>query len=119
MALPDFTWCPAPGYAVAKTPRMSTVNYGDGYVHRFTTGINVIQRKVSVVFNGDQDTIAAIDAFLEANYLRGFNFTFAGPDVVVTCDTWTVTWQDRQASGKFIGSLTAEFNRSYNIQPGS
>jgi len=115
MPLPTFTWCPAPGASFKRSPRLIDVRYGDGYAHRVTTGINIFDDTLSSVFNGDVDYVGAIDLFLMQNFLKGFYFEFFG-NIVVTCDSWQVTWTDRGADAKMIGSLQMETRRAYNFQ---
>lgn len=123
MAIGTFTWCPAPGIGLIRKPRLLIAGYGDGYVHRSVSGINVIGNKRSATFNGDQDYIQAIDTFLEDNYLTGFWWPWVtgnvAPYQLFTCDTWQLSWTDKGGNGKLLGSLQAEFDQAYNYQPGS
>jgi phage-related protein len=113
-----FQWSPIPGAARARRQRMVTVDYGDGYIHRATMGINVEIDSWTVGFAGDQETLEAIDDFITAYAVGGFWWTPPGRSTaeLFVCDEWTVTYSDRNGTG-LLGSITAVFDRVYNIQP--
>jgi phage-related protein len=112
-----FTWCPAPGVTQTTAPRLYEAKYGDGYTHRLTTGLNPLQQTWNAVFPGTRAALAEIEIFLQDNGVPGFYWAFFGPDILVTCDEWTVTVNDRTRGGELIGTLAATFRRSWNLQP--
>lgn len=59
-----FNYQPNYGLKMSKKPSVNVVKFGDGYEQRLPTGINHILRTYSVKFDGDEQKINDIDAFL-------------------------------------------------------
>lgn len=117
---PMWTWCPAPGLSRNTKLTVDAVNYGDGYIHRSTRGINPARPSWSVSFPFTSlETADAMDVFLKENAAAGF--WFEPPDsseaVLVVCDEWTTTVNDKNRATGIIGMMNATFVRSFNAQP--
>ena len=113
-----FRWCPLLGANRLRRPRIVEAAYGDGYAHRASVGINVLQDQWEVTFAGDEITLAEIDDFLGDNGIPGFWFRAlpTAPLILVVCDEWRLSFSDRNG-GLALGSLSATFRRQYNHQP--
>ncbi len=76
--------------ADAIQPRVTKVNFGDGYEQRFASGINAVDRSVPVTFTQrDSAEWKAIVAFLKARAgIEAFLWTPALEDdaITVVCD---------------------------------
>lgn len=121
MTEPFWIWCPQPGAMRATELKVDQSDYGDGYIHRSTRGLNPLRPKWSVSFPFvDLDVLDAMRDFLETNAAPGFYFKPPDediPEVFVYADTWSATVIDRAGNGNRVGQLTAEFVRCYNPQP--
>ena len=66
MATPDFPFVPDWNAAISVEPRISKVDFGDGYAQRVGKGLNTMLETVSVSFSGRTDAEAAeIKAFFD------------------------------------------------------
>lgn len=118
---PYWTWCPMPGAARTSTLAVDTVEFGDGYKHRSTRGLNPVRPAWSLAFPFTSlDELDALDAFLVAHAATGFWMRppDGSTDVFVTADEWSATIADKNNSTGIVGTLTATFARSFNPQPG-
>jgi phage-related protein len=117
---PYWGWCPQAGAARTTTLAIDQTNYGDGYNHRATRGINPARPAWSLVvpFVG-LDELNTMDSFLVAYAAIGFWFTPPdGPDdLFVSCDTWSATIADTNRAKGIVGTLQATFVRQFNPQP--
>lgn len=120
MTEPKFTWCPAPGLSRNTKLVVDTVQYGDGYVHRSTRGINPAQPSwsVSVPFTSQADA-DAMGEFLKDNAAGGFYYSppDVSAEIFVVCDEWTISVDDKNKATGIIGTLSATFQRVFNPQP--
>jgi phage-related protein len=117
---PYWGWCAQPGAARATTLVVDQTNYGDGYIHRATRGLNPARPGWSLVFPFvGLGELQSFDDFLVANSARGFWFTppDGTADVFVTCDTWSATIADTNRAMGIVGTLQATFTRQFNPQP--
>lgn len=113
-----FTWCVAPGAHRTRKQRVASSNYGDGYRHRASIGLNINLDSWAIGITADAATLKAVDDFITANAVRGFWWIPPGAAaaIFVTCDEWALTYSDRNAAG-LVGSISATFDRCYNLQP--
>jgi phage-related protein len=116
---PYWPWCVMPGLARSTQLRVDQLDYGDGYTHRITRGLNPSRPSWSVqVPFTDLAELAAFDAFLVANAARGFWWTppDSATELFVTADAWSATIVDR-SNQEIVGTFQATFTRSFNPQP--
>lgn len=100
-----FTWSVDVATQAKTDAALVKTQYGDGYMQRRAAGIHALRRTYSVQVNSDTATIDAVEAFLRANAIIGFDWTPpTGAAAVWTCDGWTRGWDS--AAG---GSITADF----------
>src|SRR5262249_2070503 len=116
---PYWPWCAQPGASRAVELAVDQTNYGDGYIHRSTRGLNAVRPSWTLNFPfTSQGELQDYDSFLNANAARGFWFT--PPDrtseVFVYADQWAYTITDRSGTG-IVGQLQATFVRCFNPQP--
>lgn len=73
-----------------KTPRVNTVQFGDGYEARGTDGLNTNLDTWNLSFVRDPDTVEEIEGFLsEMNGVQAFNWTTPGGKVAAfKCAEW-------------------------------
>ena len=119
---PYWPWCAMAGAARDTKLAVDIVDYGDGYVHRATRGLNPARPSWSLGF--PFENVAELkqrDDFLKAYAATGFWFT--PPDdtapVFVTVDEWAATITDRSGKGALVGTLTMTLVQSFNPQPGA
>jgi phage-related protein len=117
---PYWPWCAQPGAGRSTTLTVDTANYGDGYVHRATRGLNPARPAWTLAFPFTSlDELQAYDDFLTE--WAGAGFYIMPPDgtdyVLVTADSWQATITDRNVKSGIIGTLNATFTRSFNPQP--
>jgi phage-related protein len=120
MPTPMWIWCAAPGHQRATKVAVDINNFGDGYVHRSTRGLNPMRPEWRLTF--PFTTLALLeemDAFLQDHAVPGFWFrpNDSSVDLFVTCDEWSAAIIDRTGGGDMIGTLGATFERAYNPQP--
>lgn len=118
------TWtrCAIAGAARDTKLAVDTNSYGDGYIHRATRGLNPARPSWALSFPFTSlDELDEMDRFLIANAAPGFWYTPADStaQVLVCCDEWAATIEDKSGSGDIVGHLTATFVRSFNPQPGA
>ncbi len=64
---PTFVWSPSYGSNIPNTPRVKTIQFGDGYIQRVKDGINNNLLRFDLTFDGrDADELRAIAHFLYA-----------------------------------------------------
>lgn len=120
MPSPYWSWCPAPGAARSSALSVDINNYGDGYVHRSTRGLNPVRPSWTLSFPFRKlAELDAMDAHLRAYALGGFYFRppDSATDVFVTCDQWSASITDRTGGGDKVGQLQAQFDQAFNPQP--
>jgi phage-related protein len=114
------------GASRTDTLRVDKNEFGDGYIHRATRGLNPVRPAWTLTFPfRDAAEYQAFNTFLAANAAAGFYFK--PPEepapVFVTADDWSMTISDRRgvagAGGvePILGTLQATFTRSFNPQP--
>ena len=118
--LPSWPWCAQLGASRAVELAVDQTNYGDGYIHRSTRGLNPVRPSWTLNFPfTSQPELQRYDDFLNENAARGFWFT--PPDmtsqVFVYADQWSYTITDKTGTG-IVGTLQATFVRIFNPQPG-
>lgn len=117
---PFFGWCAMPGAARSTSLSVDQTNYGDGYNHRATRGLNPARPQWSLQFPfASADELQTLDAFLVAYSARGFWMRppDSATDVFVTVDSWSATITDKNLNSGIIGTLQATFVRQFNPQP--
>jgi len=117
---PYWSWCAAPGAARSTALAIDQTNYGDGYNHRATRGINPARPSWTLTFPFvGLDELQDFDDFLVANAATGFWFTppDSATDLFVSCDTWSATIVDTNQGAGIVGTLQATFVRQFNPQP--
>jgi phage-related protein len=117
---PYWQWCPMAGAARSTKLAVDQVDFGDGYIHRLTRGLNPIRPSWSLQFPfRNKIELAERDNFLRTNASGGFWFTppDAVDDVFVYVDGWAATVVDRTAGGDMAGTLTVNMVQCYNPQP--
>jgi phage-related protein len=108
------------------TLRVDANEFGDGYIHRATRGLNPVRPAWTLTFPfKDASEYRAFNTFLTSNACAGFYFQ--PPEelapVFVTANEWSMVISDRRAgqssgSGEpIVGTLQATFTRSFNPQP--
>lgn len=112
-------WRPNNNWSLDIEPRLTTSQFGDGYVQRSIDGINPNKTTWNLNFSGRHDTVInAMVSYLAG--LKGFSFPFKDPRsgliVPVFCDKWSVQIALRKQGGAWIGNLTAVF---YTANDGS
>lgn len=117
---PYWPWCATPGASRTTKLAVDIVEYGDGYKHRATRGLNPARPEWSLAFPFTSfDELAERDTFLQTNGARGFWFT--PPDstdfVFVTADEWAASISDRNRDGGIVGMLNVTLVRCFNPQP--
>lgn len=108
----DFEWKPSRGFSGETVPRVTVAKFGDGYVQRSTTSINIFDKVWNLQFQ--QNTISdinAIEAFFVAR--KGVTpFTWTPPgentEVKVVCTKWS-----RVYDSNISASLSATFEQVY------
>src|SRR4029077_12929939 len=121
MTDPKWIWCAMPGAARTTAMKADIADYGDGYTHRATRGLNPARPNWQLEFPfTDLAMLAAMNTFLETYAVPGFYFEppdATGTELFVTCDQWSATVSDRTGSGARVGTLGAQFVRAFNPQP--
>jgi phage-related protein len=117
---PFWPWCPMPGAGRTTKLTVDTADYGDGYVHRATRGLNPARPAWDLSFPFTSvDELKTLDDFLTE--WAGAGFYIMPPDgtdyVLVTVDTWSASVTDRNLDTGIVGTLKATFTRSFNPQP--
>jgi phage-related protein len=114
-------WCSALGPSRTNTLAVDTAQFGDGYVHRSTRGLNPVQSTMAYVFPFmDIDQLTAMNTFLKTYGAQGFAFLL--PDklatVAVCASEWSATIIDRTGQDDdVVGTLQVTFARMFNPQP--
>jgi phage-related protein len=96
------------------------VDFGDGYVHRMTRGLNPVRPSWSLQFPfRSQAELDERDRFLRAYATGGFYFTppDATAQVFVYADEWSATITDRSGRGAMLGTLNVTMVQCFNPQP--
>lgn len=117
---PYWPWCAMPGAARSTTLAVDQVNFGDGYNHRATRGLNPARPSWALVFPFTTlDELATFDGFLKANATAGFwtRPPDSAVDVFVTADAWSATITDKNLASGIVGTLQATFVQQFNPQP--
>lgn len=117
---PYWQWCAMPGASRATQLAIDQTNYGDGYNHRITRGLNPARPAWSLAFPFvGLAELQAFDAFLVAYAAIGFWFTppDGTTDLFVSCDTWSANIVERNNAAGIVGTLQATFVRQFNPQP--
>jgi phage-related protein len=117
---PYWSWCPMAGPQRSTMLNVDQVDFGDGYIHRLTRGLNPVRPSWSLQFPfRNVDELDARDQFLRANASGGFWFTPPDglADVFVYVDTWSATIIDRTAGGDMAGTLSVTMVQCFNPQP--
>ncbi|MDY0559575.1 phage tail protein [Pasteurella multocida] len=88
-----FNWCIRPDYTIESSPRVTKVQFGDGYAQRISNGINTLLRKYPVVVKVDKQTAQSVDEFLARH--KGvepfyFNEPFSQQRKKVVCGNWSI-----------------------------
>lgn len=105
---------PTKGFTRKSEPRVSKIQFGDGYSQRLAAGINTLKEVWSL--NWENIPIAAVDAvslFLETRGgVEHFLWTPAGTSIQykVICSTW-----DRTYNSHIANSIKCDFERVYDI----
>jgi phage-related protein len=113
-------WCPAPGAARTSTLAVDVVQFGDGYCHRSTRGLDPVRPTMSYQFPFvGMGRLNDMNAFLKANGARGFQFQPPDSDgnVFVTADAWSASITDKNLTTDVVGTLQATFVQQFNPQP--
>lgn len=107
-----FTWGPDWSAQKKRAPRVTVVQYGDGYEQRSADGINTSPQEWSLTFKRDPDSVDDIDDFLHArNALQAFQWTTPkGDTIVVKCEEWTTAYD---SPGWYV--LTATFKQVFEV----
>ena len=88
-----FTWSPQTANKT-KTPRVRVAPFGDGYAQRTADGINNKPQEWSLTFVKDEDTIDAVDDFLDTQGSETA-FDWTAPDGTVgrwICESWSTSY---------------------------
>ena len=117
---PFWPWCAQAGAGRTTKLAVDEVNFGDGYKHRSTRGLNPARGAWSLAF--PFRTLAELqerDAFLKTYATGGFWMQPSDDsvEVFVTADEWSATIIDRTGSGEMVGTLTVTLVQSFNPQP--
>jgi len=108
---------PDRGFSVKTTPKVYSVDFGDGYQQRAIKGINNFTQDFTVNFkNRPKDEIDDIEAFFESKQgVTNFSFTYADSNesgnektIKVICSEWSQTYMYDD-----YYSLSATFKRVY------
>jgi phage-related protein len=116
---PYWPWCPMFGAVRTVQLAVDQTNYGDGYIHRATRGLNPVRPSWTLSFPfTSQSELHDYDVFLTHHAARGFWFTPPDmtSDVFVYVDNWSFTVSDKRAVD-ILGTLQATFVRCFNAQP--
>jgi phage-related protein len=96
---PHFKWVPDYAAQSKVEPRVSQVNFGDGYAQRLARGVNTMLETLALTFSGrtDAEAEAILAFFAERGGVGPFTATIGvGPDPptrkYVTSGEWTRTW---------------------------
>jgi phage-related protein len=93
-----------PTYSASKKsdPRITTVQFGDGYQKRVAFGLNQNPKEWSLSFNVKDSDANIIEAFLDARAADAANFDWTPPDSSTSykwvCPSWTRELFDFQRS---------------------
>jgi phage-related protein len=117
---PYWPWCAQPGASRATTLAVDQVDYGDGYKHRSTRGLNPVRPQWDLAF--PFTSLAELnerDQFLRDHAAAGFWITppDASEPVYVTADQWSASIADRNVASGIVGQLTATLVQTFNPQP--
>ena len=117
---PYWPWCAQPGANRDTKLAVDIVEFGDGYKHRSTRGLNPARPSWSLSF--PFVSLAELDQrdkFLIAHAAEGFYFTppDASAPVFVTADEWSANIADKNNSSGIVGTITVTMTRSFNPQP--
>ena len=88
-----FIWVPSIGYAEDIKPRVTLINFGDGYSQRVSSSINNVANTWNLQFiNQTTAQAAIITTFLESK--GGHEYFFFTPEgattpIKVTCSEWS------------------------------
>ena len=102
------------GFTRQSTPKIHTMDFGDGYTQRITDGINNLQQTMQVSFSTrPKAEIDDLVAFFESlGGVNKFEMTIddsnGNETIKVLCQQWSQTW----AFDNFY-SLSATFQRCY------
>lgn len=117
---PYWPWCVMPGASRTTNLKVDQIDYGDGYIHRATRGLNPArpQWSVQVPFT-DLAELDGYNNFLSAYGVGGFWWTppDSAADAFVYADAWSASITDRNNAAGIVGTLQATFVRCFNPQP--
>lgn len=108
-----FTWTPSYNPTASRTPRIKSVQFGDGYEQRFSDGLNPLKQVWNVAFNGRYTAEAdEIDAFLIARAgVENFDWTPPGGTAgKYVCKQW-----DRTIVYGNIENISAVFEQVFDV----
>jgi phage-related protein len=117
---PYWPWCAQPGAGRTTTLQVDQVDFGDGYVHRLTRGLNPVRPSWSLQFPFTSlDELNARDQFLRTNGSGGFWFTppDGTADVFVYVNGWSASVSDRSGLGEMLGTINVTMVQCFNPQP--
>lgn len=107
-----FTYTPDKGFSKQTTPKVLTMQFGDGYANRIREGINSINTSWSLTFSSRSlTTAAAIISFLEtAAGVTYFQWTPPNESIEynVICKEWSEVYESHISR-----TITATFDRVY------
>lgn len=113
MTIPTFTYVCSKGIKRTTKPRVTSINFGDGYTQRTQRGLNPFDEAFSVPFiNLPNGTVEEITSFFETQlgYLP-FKWTPPGytTEILVVCSDWDVTTDNH-----ITKTINANFARVYD-----
>ncbi|MDT8372130.1 MAG: phage tail protein [Gammaproteobacteria bacterium] len=88
-----FSYSPDQSASLTKSPRVRSIQFGDGYQQRVPDGLNTQPRTWSLTFNRNSIDIVDIEAFLVArNGVEAFDWTpYTGLTGKWVCSKWALT----------------------------
>jgi phage-related protein len=93
-----------PVYSASKNsePKTRTVQFGDGYQHRVTFGLNQNPKEWRLTFDVTDDDADIIEAFLDARAADAASFDWTPPDTSTSykwiCPSWNREMYEFQRS---------------------
>ena len=109
-----FTHVPSVGFSRETTPKQFTVEFGDGYSQRTSSGINNIADSWELSFNSVSVASATsiVTFFNTHNGYKYFWWTPPGDSITykVVCPSWGTSYQNHLAR-----NVTCKFVRVYDL----
>lgn len=99
-----------PTYSISKTsePKIRRTQFGDGYMHRISFGLNQNPKQYDLNFNVKDTDADVIEAFLDARAADGASFTWIPPEggsaLKFICPQW---------KREFIGPNRSELSMTF------